>query len=327
MLQGILILKNILVLKEIRTPHSNSVKMKSILLSLLLISSLFACTTPEAEKPLPRIAIAGLAIESSTFSPALTQEEAFKARVDEDVFTFYPFLAADSADRKRAVWIPTLRAHALPGGTVTREAYESLVNQTLERLKANLPYDGLFFDIHGAMSVVGLDDPEGDGLTAPGFEMGNSPVAYLAGDFAGRKLAMTTTNGTQAIHKSAGAFEILIGAFPNLSATTRYIQSLEKDVLIHCAGWKGRFNLEDSLYAGALVKALEKTHSPDEDGALAMLALFEKEGNDLKGFLSQASHAKRLQNHHIEADIDFCLTLDLYDLVLKMDARGFLVKA
>ncbi len=160
---------------------------------------------------------------------------------------------------------------------------------------------------------------EKDGLTAPGFEMGNSPVAYLAGDFAGRKLAMITTNGTQAIHKSAGAFEILIGAFPNLAATARYIQSLEKDVLIHCAGWKGMFNLEDSLYAGALAKSLEATHEATEDGAIAMKALFEKEGYNLKGFLSHASHAKRLQNHNIEADIDFCLTLDLYDLVAKLD--------
>src|SRR5690606_28113201 len=57
---------------------------------------------------------------------------------------------------------PTLRGHAIPGGIVTREAYEELVGKTLEMLKANLPYDGLFFDIHGAMSVVGLDDPEGD---------------------------------------------------------------------------------------------------------------------------------------------------------------------
>jgi microcystin degradation protein MlrC len=92
----------------------------------------------------------------------VTEEAAFKARRDDEVFSFYPFLAEDSIDRKRANWVPTLRAHALPGGAVTREAYESLVNETLDRLKANLPYDGLFFDIHGAMSVVGLDDPEGD---------------------------------------------------------------------------------------------------------------------------------------------------------------------
>jgi 2-phosphosulfolactate phosphatase len=168
---------------------------------------------------------------------------------------------------------------------------------------------------------------ERNGLTAPGFEMGNSPVAYLQGDYTGRKLAMTTTNGTQAIEKSKGADQILVGAFPNLQATVSYIQSQDKDVLIHCAGWKGHFNLEDSLYAGALVKALESTHATAEDGALAMRSLFEKEGHDLKGFLSQASHAKRLQNHGIERDIDFCLTLDLYDIVVKADSRGLLVKS
>ena len=110
----------------------------------------------------PRIAIAGLAIESSTFSPAKTLEPDFKARIRDDVFSYYPFLQKDSINRQKAEWIPTLRGHALPGGIVTREAYESLVTKTLKRLKDNLPYDGLFFDIHGAMSVEGIDDPEGD---------------------------------------------------------------------------------------------------------------------------------------------------------------------
>lgn len=168
---------------------------------------------------------------------------------------------------------------------------------------------------------------ERNGLTAPGFEMGNSPVAYLSGAYQGRKLAMTTTNGTQAIEKSKGAAQILIGAFPNLQSTVSYIQAQQLDVLVHCAGWKGRFNLEDSLYAGALVKSLESTHKADEDGALAMKSLFEREGHNLKGYLSQASHAKRLQNHGIEADFDFCLTLDLYQEVVKVDDRGFLVLA
>lgn len=111
---------------------------------------------------LPRIAIAGLAIESSTFSPALTHEEAFHAKTGDAIFSSYEFLSPDSADRKRAQWFPVLIGRSLPGGIVTREAYESLTGKILEGLKKDLPYDGLFFDIHGAMSVVGLDDPEGD---------------------------------------------------------------------------------------------------------------------------------------------------------------------
>lgn len=116
----------------------------------------------QSKASLPRIAIAGIAIESSTFSPAVSHEEAFLTRVGEEVFSYYPFMAPDAANRKRAQWFPTLRGHAIPGGIVSREAYESMVGKTLVMLKENLPYDGLFFDIHGAMSVVGLDDPEGD---------------------------------------------------------------------------------------------------------------------------------------------------------------------
>jgi len=117
---------------------------------------------PAPQKALPRIAIAGLAIESSTFSPALTHEEAFHAKYGASVYSSYPFFADDSPIRKRAVWLPSLIGKSLPGGAVTREAYESLVNKTLDSLKKNGPYDGLFLDIHGAMSVAGLDDPEGD---------------------------------------------------------------------------------------------------------------------------------------------------------------------
>jgi 2-phosphosulfolactate phosphatase len=163
---------------------------------------------------------------------------------------------------------------------------------------------------------------ERDGLTAPGFELGNSPVAYTSGAYAGRKLAMTTTNGTVAIEKSKGAAEILIGAFPNLQATAAYIQSRNLDVLIHCAGWKGRFNLEDSLYAGALVQALSGSHANREDGAIAMGSLFTQVGENLATYLSQAAHAKRLQNHGIEADIAFCLSLDLYEKVVGVSQKG-----
>jgi 2-phosphosulfolactate phosphatase len=165
---------------------------------------------------------------------------------------------------------------------------------------------------------------ERDGMTAPGFELGNSPVAFLEGKYGGKKLAMTTTNGTVAIEKSKGAAEILIGAFPNLQATATYIQSRNLDVLIHCAGWKGRFNLEDSLYAGALVQALSSSHANQEDGALAMSTLFAQASGNLTSYLAQASHAKRLQNHGIEADVAFCLTLNRYEQVVGLAGDGAL---
>ncbi len=132
-----------------------------ILTSAILISSC-NLNISKKENKLPKIAIAGIAIESSTFSPALSHIEAFHPVTGDVIFDSYPFFNVDSINRKRANWIPTLRGRSLPGGIVTREAYETMVNKTLEMLKENVPYDGLFFDIHGAMSVVGLDDPEGD---------------------------------------------------------------------------------------------------------------------------------------------------------------------
>ncbi|MBX3253183.1 MAG: M81 family metallopeptidase [Chitinophagaceae bacterium] len=145
---------------------SRFIKRRSALLSVCIFVVLQSCTGPAAnQQQPPRIAIAGLGIESSTFSPALTNEEAFHARYGAEVLAYYPFLAVDSPLRKRAVWIPALTGKSLPGGAVTREAYESLVTKILDSLKKNGPYDGLFFDIHGAMSVVGLDDPEGDLIT------------------------------------------------------------------------------------------------------------------------------------------------------------------
>ncbi len=87
---------------------------------------------------------------------------------------------------------------------------------------------------------------------------------------------------------------------------------------------EGRFNLEDSLYAGALVQALSGSHAHQEDGALAMGSLFAQEGKNLATYLAQASHAKRLQNHGIEADIDYCLTLNQHEQVVGLAGDGAL---
>jgi len=121
---------------------------------ILFFALLVSCGSPSGKSndekigttgKLPRVAIAGIAIESSTFSPALTQEEAFHAKSGTAVFEYYPFMSSDSINRSRAKWFPTIKGHALPGGTVTREAYESLLVKTLEMLKKEfLFWLGLF---------------------------------------------------------------------------------------------------------------------------------------------------------------------------------------
>ena len=171
----------------------SKISKSSKLVVLLICLLLWKCKNTSEEK-LPRIAIAGLAIESSTFSPAFTHEEAFHAREREEVFSYYPFLSKDSINRKKAVWFPTIRGHALPGGIVTREAYESLVNKTLTMLEKNLPYDGLFFDIHGAMSVVGLDDPEGDFITRIRKVIGKEAIISTSMDLHGNASKVLAQN-------------------------------------------------------------------------------------------------------------------------------------
>jgi microcystin degradation protein MlrC len=171
-------------------PIAPTVKLKFGFIVLLLVLSLpvqsqVGTHTSDLNRPLPRIAIAGIAIESSTFSPALTHEDAFHAKTGEAVFAYYPFLAPDSLNRKRANWFPTLQGHALPGGTVTREAYQSLVTKTLNMLAENTPYDGLFLDIHGAMSVVGLDDAEGDFIARIRKIIGNETLISTSMDLHG----------------------------------------------------------------------------------------------------------------------------------------------
>ena len=138
---------------------------------------------PRPQK-IPRIAIAGMGTESSTFSPALAGEDAFRVRKGEDVYASYPFMSEDSF-RNRAEWFPAMVANASPGGAVTRKAYESLVEQTLELLKKNGPYDGLYFDLHGAMSVVGLADPEGDLITRIREVVGKETIISTSMDLHG----------------------------------------------------------------------------------------------------------------------------------------------
>ena len=229
--------------------------MKNILF-VLLISIAIGCNSSRK----PKIAIAGLAIESSTFSPATSSEEDFKARTGNDVFDYYPFLSMDSLNRNRAIWIPTLRGHALPGGIVTQEAYESLVDKTLKMLKKDMPYDGLFFDIHGAMSVQGIDDPEGDFIKRIRNLIGYETIISTSMDLHGNvsyELAKETDLITcyrlapheDAIESKKRAVDNLLSRLESQKGKPKYKARIEVPILLPGEKTSTRVEPGKSLYA------------------------------------------------------------------------------
>jgi 2-phosphosulfolactate phosphatase len=159
---------------------------------------------------------------------------------------------------------------------------------------------------------------EREGKKVEGFDKGNSPFEYMGEEIEGMRIAFTTTNGTQAIEKSKGAKEIVIGSFLNLSAVARHLLFSENNILIVCAGWKGKVNLEDTLFAGALIDKLKGHVEPDCDAPLAAQHLYNLAKNDLVGFLSNSSHVKRLNRLDIHKDIEYCLTRDQYKVVPRL---------
>lgn len=242
--------------------------MKKLLITLPFL--LLVCFFSQSqENKLPKIAIAGIAIESSTFSPAVTNEDAFHAKKGDDVFSYYPFLSEGTKYRQRAEWFPTLRGHALPGGIVTRQAYESLVSQTLDMLKENLPYDGLFFDIHGAMSVDGLDDPEGDFITRIREVVGFKTIISTSMDLHGNvswRLAENTdliTCYRMAPHEDAmeskqRALENLLSRIENGKGKPKYKAWIPVPILLPGEKTSTRIEPGKSLYAQVAPIAKQK---------------------------------------------------------------------
>ena len=168
---------------------------------------------------------------------------------------------------------------------------------------------------------------ERDGKKVEGFDLGNSPFEYMNPSLKGRKIAFTTTNGTRAIAKAAGAKEIVIGSFLNLSATVSYLRNSNSNILIVCSGWKGKVNLEDTVFAGAIVENLKGDFDHACDAPMMAQRLYVAARHDLKEFLKDSTHIKRLKRLNIEKDIDFCLTEDQYDIVpVIRDNRIIVVK-
>ncbi len=154
---------------------------------------------------------------------------------------------------------------------------------------------------------------ERNAVKLPGFDMGNSPFEFQNPLLKERNIAFTTTNGTKAIKQSKelGAGKIIIGSFLNLEALVSWLKQQPEDVILLCAGWKDKANLEDSLFAGALVHALKDEFTTTCDSALMAATLYTTMQHDLEGYVRLSSHANRFKAlHAAEDDVRFCVQMN-----------------
>lgn len=172
-----------------------------------------------------------------------------------------------------------------------------------------------------------LTAAERNGQKVEGFNFGNSPYSYMDENLKGKSIAVTTTNGTRAIQLAKDrADEVVIGSFLNLDAVADYVLNADKDVIVVCAGWKGRVNLEDSMYAGALVAKLQNEFSLELDASKMALSLYEAGKADKLAFLAECNHIKRLQKLNIQKDIEFSLKENIYDVVPVLEGNKLVLK-
>lgn len=160
---------------------------------------------------------------------------------------------------------------------------------------------------------------ERDGEIVAGFDFGNSPFSYTADKVAGKTIVLTTTNGTHALHLSRKAKKIVIGSFLNLTSICNWLNEQNENILLVCSGWKNNFNLEDTLFAGAVVERLKTGGFSPDDPAIAANDLYSLAANDLDGYLKKTSHSERLKQLGIERDIAFCLNVDTTTAIPVLD--------
>ncbi|HEY4336808.1 MAG TPA: 2-phosphosulfolactate phosphatase [Puia sp.] len=194
--------------------------------------------------------------------------------------------------------------------------------------KCVIPVDSVAKCIELGRQIDGITAGERDGLIAEGLEHGNSPFEYPRDFIYNRTLVLTTTNGTKLLHMALdrGAGQVVTGSFPNLSAVCDYLTSQNQPVVLGCAAWKDRINIEDLLFAGAVISRVKEQFSINCDSSQIAETIYNDAKGDLFGFMQakNASHYQRLMGYGLEKDIRYCLTADSAN-VLPLYENGKLI--
>ena len=176
--------------------------------------------------------------------------------------------------------------------------------------KCVIPVDSVPKAIEISKSISGIAAGERDGIIAEGLQHGNSPLEYPREFIENQTLVLTTTNGTRLLHMALekNADTIISGSFPNLSAVCDFLVAEKKNVVLGCAGWKDRFNLEDTLFAGAVINRIAKNFSIHCDSSLMAETMYIKQKNKIIDFAPKLTHYHRLvERFGLIEDIKFCL--------------------
>jgi 2-phosphosulfolactate phosphatase len=207
-------------------------------------------------------------------------------------------------------------------------ATSTIVTALYNGARCVIPVDSVSRCMEIGRQIQGVTAGERDGQIAEGLEYGNSPFEYPREFIEKKTLVLTTTNGTRLLHMALekGAKEIITGSFPNLSAVCDHLIAMNQNVILGCAAWKDKVNMEDTLFAGAVISRVREHFSINCDSSHMAEAMYEKGKKDLFGFIkkTEASHYHRLMNFGLEEDIRYCLSADVAN-VLPVYKEGNLV--
>lgn len=158
---------------------------------------------------------------------------------------------------------------------------------------------------------------ERDGIVRDFADFGNSPYNFTPDRVRNNDIVYSTTNGTQAIQLASGCHKVLVGAFLNLTAIVNFLTESNRDVLILCAGWKNKFNLEDTLFAGALTDMLleQENFYTICDSSLASQDLWRVAKDDLTGYIDKAAQRHRLKKNKLDDVIEYCMSVDTTNVI------------
>ena len=180
--------------------------------------------------------------------------------------------------------------------------------------KSVIPVDSVADCIKLGKQMDVITAGERDGKIAEGLKYGNTPFQYKPDFIKGKTLVLTTTNGTRLLHMalSDGAPAIITGSFCNLSSVCDYLAKQNKNVILACAAWKDRINIEDTLFAGAVISRIKNNFQKNCDASQIAESLYNEAKKNLFDFLKEknASHYQRLMGFGLENDIRYCLTID-----------------